>query len=46
MHPNTYQKLINNDIENELINIQFLPILNNIKVTDFDKWLKTRQELS
>jgi len=46
MHPNSYQKLINNDRGNELINIKFLPILNNNKISDFDKWIKIRQELS
>jgi len=29
-----------------IINIKFLPILNNNKISDFDKWLKIRQELS
>jgi len=37
--------LINNDRGNQLINITFLPILNNNKISDFDKWLKIRQEL-
>jgi len=46
MHTNSYQKLINNDSGNELINITFLPILNNNKISDFDKWLKIRQEIS
>jgi len=46
MHTNSYQKLINNDRGNELINTKFLPILNNNKISDFDKWLKIRQELS
>jgi len=45
MHPNSYQKLINNDRGNELKNIKFLPILNNNKISDFDKWLKIRREL-
>jgi len=36
----------NNNSGNELINIQFLPILNNNKISDFDKWIKICQEIS
>ncbi|QKS69577.1 hypothetical protein 3 [Drosophila-associated adintovirus 2] len=46
MQPNEYHKLITNNRGEELINRKFLPIICNSKLSDFDKWIKIRQELN
>jgi len=46
MQPTEYHKLIKNTRGEELINKKFLPIICNSKLSDFDKWIKIRQELN
>lgn len=45
MHPNEYHKIINDEKGTDLISKKFLPILNNSKISDFNKWIQIRQEL-
>jgi len=46
MQPTEYHKLITNTRGEEIINRKFLPIICNSKLSDFDKWIKIRQELN
>lgn len=46
LHPNTYYLMLENQVSTDFITRKLIPYLNDKSTTDFNKWIKIKQELN
>lgn len=46
LHPNTYYVMLEDQLSTEFISRKLIPYLNDDSISDFNKWIKIKQELN